>query len=86
VLQRQFWLAALRVRAVKISAPRLMGRAFPGMTMAEEWWLAILLLLFGALFLVGLVTEAQLSCDEKRRSRGMVPDPDKVRVRHHIIG
>ena len=58
---------------MKISAPRLMGRAFPGMTMAEEWWLAILLLLFGALFLVGLVTEAQLSCDEKRRSRGMVP-------------
>jgi hypothetical protein len=86
VLQRQFWLAALRVRAVKISAPRLMGKAFPGMTMAEEWWLAILLLLFGALFLVGLVTEAQLSCDEKRRSRGMVPDPDKVRVRRHIIG
>jgi hypothetical protein len=53
--------------------------------MAEEWWLAILSLLLGALFLVGFVTDAQRSCDEKRRSRGIVPDPDKVRARRPII-
>ena len=68
------------------ATPGLMGRDFPGMTMAEEWWLAILSLLFGALFLVGLVTDAQQSCDEKRRAPGIVPDPDKVGARHPIIG
>jgi hypothetical protein len=36
--------------------------------MTEEWWPAILVLLVGALFLVGLVTNAQRSCEEKRRA------------------
>jgi hypothetical protein len=63
--------------------PGLMGGAFPGMTMVESWWLAILSLLFGALFLVGLVTDAQRSCDEKRRASGILPD--KVNARRPLI-
>ncbi len=51
--------------------------------MTEGWWLAIVLLIFGILFLVGLVTDAQRSCDEKRRARGI--EPDKVSARRPII-
>jgi hypothetical protein len=49
--------------------------------MAEGLWLAILLVLFGALFLVGLVRDAQRSCDEKRRAHGILPD--KASARRH---
>jgi hypothetical protein len=64
-------------------ADLMSGPFSPGTTMAEGWWLAILLLAFGVLFLVGLVTDAQRSCDEKRRARGI--EPDKVSARRPLI-
>ena len=52
--------------------------------MIEGWGLAILLLVAGLLLFVGICHNAQRLRDEKRRERGIVSDPDKVRARRSV--